>query len=213
MRFEAADIYPVITGEFCNGRDPLQVLDQVLAGGARVVQLREKKLDTLQFYQRAKAFRDATRSVGALLIINDRVDIALAVEADGVHLGQSDLPLTAARKFAPHLIIGVSTHSPEEALHAQTLGADYINIGPIFPTKTKPGVHPPVGIRMIQNIAPLLNIPFSVMGGINAENIHAVISAGARHIAMVTAITQADDIRKTVEQFRRMINRGNTPTG
>ncbi len=140
--FERADLYVVITQAFCAGRSGLAVLDQVLAAGVGIVQLREKDLTGRGLYELAVAFRRRTEAGGALLIIDDRLDIALAAGADGVHLGQQDLPVAAARRIAPDLIIGASSHSLEEALAAQEAGAGYVNIGPIFPTATKPAVSP-----------------------------------------------------------------------
>ena len=140
-----------------------------------------------------------------LLIINDRIDIALAVDADGVHLGQEDLPLAAARRIASELLIGVSTHSREEALQAQEGGADYVNIGPIFPTRTKEGVTRFLGPEAIPGIAAGLEIPFTVMGGINGGNIGKVVSQGARRVAVVTAVTMADDMAGAVAALRESI--------
>jgi thiamine-phosphate pyrophosphorylase len=151
--FDQADLYVVITEAHCAGRSALEVLAKVLAAGVRLVQLREKELTGRQLYERALAFRRETAAAGALLLINDRLDIALAVEADGVHLGQDDLPIRAARRIAPDLLIGASTHSLEEALAAQEAGASYVNLGPIFPTPTKEAATF-LGPEMIDRIAP-----------------------------------------------------------
>ena len=132
--FEQADLYVVISEAFCAGRTSLTVLDKILAAGVGIVQLREKDLEDRPLYELAVEFRRRTEAAGALLIIDDRVDIALAADADGVHLGQEDLPVAAAHRVAPNLIIGASTHSLEEALAAQEAGAGYVNLGPIFPT-------------------------------------------------------------------------------
>ncbi|MFZ0052299.1 MAG: thiamine phosphate synthase, partial [Desulfobaccales bacterium] len=171
--FERADLYVVITQAFCAGRRGLAVLDQVLAAGVGIVQLREKDLTDRRLYELAVAFRRRTEAAGALLIIDDRLDIALAAGADGVHLGQEDLPVAAARRIAPDLIIGASSHSLEEALAAQEAGAGYVNIGPIFPTATKPAASP-LGLEAIERIAPRLRIPWSAMGGIHQGNIAQV---------------------------------------
>ena len=139
-KFLQVDLYPVTCERLSAGRSNLDLLEAAIRGGAKIIQLREKELPTGDLYRMALAFRKITAEAGMLLIINDRVDIALAVDADGVHLGQEDLPLSAARRIAPELLIGISTHSREEALKAQGEGADYVNIGPIFPTRTKEGV-------------------------------------------------------------------------
>jgi len=207
-RFREADLYVVITEQFCAGRSALEVLDSVLDAGVRLVQFREKNLDDAEAYCRCAAFRERTRAAGALLIVDDRVDLALAVDADGVHLGQTDLPTTVARHIAPDLIIGASTHDLDEALDAQQAGADYINIGPIFSTQTKSGPAGAVGPGMIEIIAPHLRVPFTCMGGIKIENIHEVLSRGARHIAVVTAVTSAPDVRAAALELRDAIARG-----
>ncbi len=189
--FQKVDLYPVTDQSLSMGRSNLEVLDGLIAGGARIVQLREKHLSKKDFYQMALAFRERTAQAGMLLIINDHLDIAMACGADGVHLGQDDLPLPAAKKLAPELLIGVSTHNMEEALAAQEQGADYVNIGPIFATRTKEVAMAPLGPDAIKKIAPHLKIPFTVMGGINISNISQVLRAGAGKIAVVTAVTKA----------------------
>jgi len=203
-RFPAADIYVVTCAPLSRGRSNDDVLEAVIAGGGRMIQLRDKDASPRELYAMAQRFRQRTREAGVLLIINDYLDVALAVDADGVHLGQDDLPLEAARRIAPDLIIGRSTHSLHQALDAQAGGADYINIGPIFPTGTKEH-SAPLGPQAIRTIAPHLHIPFTVMGGINLANIDDVVAAGARRIAVVTAVTQADDMAAAVRALRARI--------
>jgi thiamine-phosphate pyrophosphorylase len=202
--FDEADLYVVITGAFCAGRTPLEVLDQTLAAGVRLIQLREKDLDGRRLYELAMEFRRRTQAAGALLIIDDRLDIALAAGADGVHLGQEDLPVAAARRLAPDLIIGASTHSLDEALTAQEAGAGYVNIGPIFATPTKPQAVP-LGVAAIAYIAPHLRIPWTTMGGINRTNIAQVVARGARHPAVMSAVTAAPDITAAARFLREAI--------
>ena len=204
--FNKTDIYPVTCEVLSEGRTNLEVLDAVLAGGAGIIQLREKHIDMKGLYELALEFKKRTERKNALLIINDHLDIALAADADGVHLGQEDLPITAARKIAPALIIGVSSHNRKEALRAEQEGADYINIGPVFPTKTKGKLNLFLGTDTIRAIAPLLKVPFTTMGGINIDNIHEVLDAGARHIAMVTGITRASDIAERINELKRIIS-------
>ncbi len=202
--FERADLYVVITQAFCAGRRGLAVLDQVLAAGVRIVQLREKDLADRRLYELAVAFRRRTEAGGALLIIDDRLDIALAAGADGVHLGQEDLPVAAARRIAPDLIIGASSHSLEEALAAQEAGAGYVNIGPIFPTATKPAASP-LGLEAIERIAPRLRISWSAMGGIHQGNIAQVSARGARHPAVMSAVTAAAEVGTAARALREAI--------
>lgn len=207
-RFDASDLYVVITGEFCAGRAPIDVLDAVLAAGVTLVQCREKRLDDEQYFELARAFRARTVSAGALLILDDRLDIAMATGADGVHLGQLDLPVAAARSIAPDFIVGASTHSLEQALGAERAGASYVNIGPIYATKTKARTAAPLGPEAIAEIAPKLRVPFSCMGGIKPENIGEVISRGARHPAVVTAVTAAGDPCAAARALREQIRAG-----
>lgn len=204
-RFEAADLYVVITGEFCAGRSPIEVLDAILAAGVVLVQCREKHLDDAEYLDLARQFRERTARAGALFIMDDRLDIALATEADGVHLGQRDLPVAAAHGIAPELLIGASTHSLDQALAAERDGAGYVNIGPIFATKTKTKTAPPLGPEAILEIAPRIRIPFSCMGGINLENIDKVVSRGARHPAVVTAVTAAPNPEAAARALRDRI--------
>jgi thiamine-phosphate pyrophosphorylase len=204
-RFRETDLYVVITEAFCAGRASLDVLDACLSAGVRLIQFREKHLDGGALYAQAAAFRARTAAVDALLIIDDRVDIALAVGADGVHLGQSDLPLAVARRIAPELLLGSSSHNLEEALGAQEQGADYVNIGPIFATQTKDVPTGVVGPAMIDVISPHLHIPFTVMGGIKLHNVGEVLARGARHPAVVTAVTVAEDPAAAAAALRARI--------
>ena len=203
--FKQVDVYPVTCERLSEGRSNFEVLEAVIQGGARIIQLREKEYSKMDLYNIALKFREITAEFGVLLIINDHLDVALGVEADGVHLGQEDLPLTVARQLAPELLIGASTHSLEQALQAQKDGADYINIGPIFPTGTKEGVEGSLGTEVIAKISPSLEIPFTVMGGINELNMNQVLSKGARRVAMVTAITKAGDIAAKVQSLKKKI--------
>ena len=205
VKLKGIDIYPVTCQELSEGRTNLEVLTAVLAGGAKIVQLREKNWDKKDLYELAMEFRKRTRRQHALLIINDHVDVALAAGADGVHLGQEDLPIGAARKIAPELIIGASSHNLSEALKAEEDGADYVNIGPIFPTKTKANTVSFLGPEAIGEIGPQLTVPFTTMGGINPDNINRVLEAGASRVAMVTGITRAADITGRVSRLRKTI--------
>jgi thiamine-phosphate pyrophosphorylase len=194
-----------ITEAFCAGRPALDVLDACLDAGVRVVQFREKNLDTRVLYEKAAQFRARTAAVGALFIVNDRLDVAMAVEADGVHLGQSDLPFEAARRIAPDLILGASSHNLEEAVAAQAAGASYVNVGPIFATQTKTVAGGAVGPERFAEVAPHLSVPLTCMGGIKAHNVGALLACGARHIAVVTAVTAAPDVRAAAEELRGLI--------
>jgi len=191
---EKVTIYPVSSEPLANGRSDLQWLEAVLAGGARIVQLRDKHSDDLTFYQKALVFREKTNTAGALFIVNNRVDIALLANADGVHLGNTDLPAQEVRKLAPELLIGVSCNRPEQARTAKERGASYFNIGPIYPTETKKNLTPFLSPDAIETFTAICDLPFSVMGGVKLDHVQDLVARGARRIAVVTALTQAKDI-------------------
>ncbi len=198
------DLYAVISTREGSGEDPVHILERVIAAGIQAVQLREKHLSRRERFRLAEIFRGKTAVAGRLLIINDDLDIALGVGADGVHLGREDLPVEAARALGPGLIIGRSTRSAEEALAAEAAGAGYVNVGPVFPTPTKPGISP-VGIETFREVRDKVSIPVTVMGGINRENLHRVLEAGARTVAMVRGITEGE-IEKNVSELYRVYN-------
>jgi thiamine-phosphate pyrophosphorylase len=206
--FAEADLYVVMTEAFCAGRSSLDVLAAALDAGVRLVQLREKDLTDRELYKRALRFRELTAAKNALLIIDDRVDVALASDADGVHVGQEDFPVEVVRSLGPELIIGCSTHSVEEAVAAPAVGASYVNIGPIFSTQTKANVMAGLGPEIIDAIWPHLTIPWTVMGGIKPSNIDLVLEKGARRVAVVTAVTAAEDVKAACAELREKIVRG-----
>lgn len=206
--FRQAALYLVTTQALSRGRSTEEIVKAALAGGVRLIQLREKEMPLPELIRLARKIRAMTKRAGALLIINDRIDIALAVHADGVHLGREDLPVTCARNIAPDLIIGASSHSPKEALAAQSAGASYVNIGPLFPTLTKKWEKKYLGIHKMKQIASKIKIPFTVMGGIKAEHVPDLVKAGAKTIAVVTAITAADNPRQTAKQLLALIRSG-----
>ncbi|MBI1319276.1 MAG: thiamine phosphate synthase [Candidatus Hydrogenedens sp.] len=204
-RFDRPGLYVVITSAFCAGRSPLEILDACLAAGVRHVQCREKDLPDAEYLALAKEFHARTHAAGASLIIDDRVDIALACGADGVHLGLSDLPLPDARRIAPDLLLGASSHNLDEALRAQDAGADYVNIGPIYATQTKETGCDALGPDAIGAIAPSLRVPFTCMGGIKPGNIAPLLARGARRCAVVTAVTAAPDPQAAAAELHQAI--------
>ncbi len=164
-------------------------LEQLLAAGLRLVQLREKELTARQLYQLAQKTRQLTSNYGAKLLINDRIDVALAVQADGVHLGGHSLSATCARKIlGPDKIIGVSTHNSDEINAAQTGKADFITFGPIYFTLSKAGYGPPQGIRQLKDICQRVTLPVYALGGVKPENTAQVHTAGAYGIAAISAL-------------------------
>lgn len=211
-RFNDAGLYLVTSASGSKGRSTLDVVRSALAGGVRLVQLREKDWPLRELLRLAGDVRRLTDAAGALLIINDRLDVALAVGADGVHLGQADMPVSVARRMAPELIIGASTHSLDEARAAEAAGASYINIGPIFPTLTKEWHRDFLGLDGIRVIAPAVSIPFTVMGGIKPHHIPELVRAGVRTVAVVTAVTAADDPAQAARELLAAIAQARSDT-
>ena len=177
----------------------------VIDGGADTVQLREKTISDSKFISLAREVRDITTKRGSLLIINDRVHVVRKVNADGIHLGQQDMSALEARNIiGDEKIIGVSTHSITQARQAQKDGADYIAIGPIYPTSTK-GHEPSVGIEIIHEISEAVSIPIIAIGAITLENLDEVLKAGASRIAVCSAIIGSKDIYSSTRQFKEKL--------
>jgi thiamine-phosphate pyrophosphorylase len=196
----------LITGDQGGEVETARIVESALQGGVTVVQLRKKSMAVREQYSLALALRELTRLHEALLIINDHADLAIAADADGVHLGQDDLPPAAVRElpgFAGRLI-GRSTHSLGQAQIANHEGADYYAIGPIYETPTKEG-RPAVGTAVISRVAGLSNRPFVAVGGIDTQNAPAVIDAGARAIAVVRAIYDAPDPAEAARRLHEMV--------
>ena len=204
--FRLTDVYPVVTSEFCLGRSPVAVAESLLKGGVRLLQIREKTMPDRQFLELLRQVRELTWDYGALLIVDDRVDAALIAQADGVHLGQDDLPLPDARRIAPDLLIGVSTHNADEIARAQAEGCSYLNIGPIYPTQTKKLACRFLGVDLLRKLAPTVRVPFTVMGGIKFDHLPELKAAGARRIAAVTAFTQAPDPGAEAARWRAALS-------
>ena len=203
--FKSSDLYPVVSSEFCNGRDVCEVVAAVAAGGAKIVQIREKNISDCAMFELVQKCKRITDRYPMLLIVDDRLDIAVAAGADGVHLGQEDFPLSEARKLAPQMCFGVSTHNACEIEKALADGCSYLNIGPMFPTNTKSVACGALGLELIEELKKLVTCPFSVMGGIKEHHLQLLTAKGFRHIAMVTEITQAPDVSAKVKQLRAIM--------
>lgn len=192
----------VITDEKLSGLRHREVAEQALQGGAPMIQLRDKGGDLRYLYEEAAAIQHLCRKYGALFIVNDRLDLALAVEADGVHLGQEDLPPRRVRPLLrPGMILGISTHSVEEAQEAEAAGADYIGFGPVFPTGTKTGIRPVVGLDGIRKVRAAIQVPVLAIGGITLERVPGVMDAGADGVAVISAIVASREISRVCRQF------------
>lgn len=209
-----ADIYCLTDAGLSLGRSTIEVVDAMLRAGVRIVQYREKDLKAGEMLRECLALRHMTREAGACFIVNDHVDIALLCDADGVHVGQDDLPVEAVRGLVgPDRIIGLSTHSPEQARAAVLAGADYIGVGPVFATKTKKDVCAPVGYEYLDWVVSHLDIPFVAIGGIKLHNLGEVAAHGARCCALVSEIVGAADIVTQVEAARAAMQRAAPGTG
>lgn len=199
------DLY-FITDSRLTGRTVLENVGSAIHAGVKIIQYREKDLTTREMIDEAEKICRLCRENDVLFIINDRVDIALAVDADGVHLGNEDMPYEAARRILGNTkIIGLTVHDVGEAIEAERIGADYIGISPIFETTTKPDAGTPAGIDLIKYIKKAVKIPFVAIGGINQDNIKSVLEAGARSIAVISAIVTKDDVEKECKKFREVI--------
>lgn len=208
---EAVTVYPVSCEPLAAGRTDRQWLDGVLAGGARIVQLRDKISSAGELLQKAKYFRKMTQEAGVLFIVNDRVDIAIMAGADGVHVGQEDMAPAEIRKIAPDLLIGLSCNSKENVEELAKGGGfdtnpvSYFNIGPLFTTSTKEGVEDFLGPGAVEEFSALCPLPFTVMGGIKKSHVQQLVKAGARRLAVVTAISQAENIEEETREWMDMI--------
>ncbi|MCL0052738.1 thiamine phosphate synthase [Peptococcaceae bacterium] len=200
------DIYAITSEEHSLERSNIEVVEQLIKAGVKIIQYREKEKKKLYKFKECKIIREMTKRAGVTFIVNDDVDIALAVKADGVHVGQEDLPVEEVRKIVGEgMIIGLSTHSPAQAMEAVKKGADYIGVGPIFPTKTKKDVCDPVGFEYLDYVVKNIKIPFVAIGGIKEHNIKEVQKRGATCFAMVTELVGARDIAAKVKAIRKRL--------
>lgn len=204
-RILPAGIYGITAEEYSLDRKNTDVVREMVRGGVKIVQYREKgDKSSRKKYEECLEIRRITNGEGIVFIVNDFIDIALAVDADGIHIGQEDLPLEAVRKIAGEKIIGISTHSREQALAAVEAGADYIGVGPIYSTFTKIHEGGPVGLEYLDFAVKNIPVPLVAIGGIKENNLEEVLKAGAKTAALVTEITGAPDIRKKVESLVRL---------
>lgn len=199
------NLYLVTDRRHLDGKTLLQATEEALKGGIRSIQLREKDLGTRELLRLAYEMRELTLKYDARLFINDRVDIAIAVDADGVHLGQRSIPPYAVRRLASRLIVGVSTHNVREAKKAEVDGADFITLGPIFQTPSKIKYGKPLGLETIEAVAKDLSIPIFGIGGVGLDNIKSVLDAGAAGGSMITAIYGAKDIKASALKILKVL--------
>jgi len=206
-QFPETDIYGITASQFSQGRSNVEVVRAMLEAGVGIIQYREKEFPMLQKYRECLRIRDLTAHHAACFIVNDDVALALAVESDGVHVGQDDLPANIVRELVGEsMLIGLSTHSPEQASRAVQSGIpDYIGVGPLYQTYTKKDVQPAVGLGYLDYVVAIHKIPFVAIGGIKEANVAEVIRHGAHCVCMVTEIVGAKDIETKVLSIRKQI--------
>jgi thiamine-phosphate pyrophosphorylase len=204
-RLAAARLY-VVTSAAHDAARVEGVVRAACAGGAGVVQLRRKGEDGLATLRLAERCRAVTAAAGVLLVVNDRLDVAMACDADGVHLGQDDLPVAAARALWPGRLVGRSTHSLAQALAARDEGADYIGVGPVYATPTKPG-RAAVGLSLLGEVAAQLGEPWFAIGGVDEDTLDDVLRAGALRVAVVRAVCDAPDVAAAARRIAGVVAR------
>lgn len=204
--FDFSDVHLyVVTAPPADGRSYPDLVARACAGGADAVQLRDKKISTRDLLRLSRELQSICDQTGTLFLLNDRVDVALAADVDGVHVGQDDLPVREARRLLGHRkIIGCSTHSSAQALAAVGDGADYISCGPVFATPTKPD-YSAVGLELVRDYKRLVRLPFVAIGGIDGTNLDRVISAGADRVAVVRAVSGAADVASAARDLKNQI--------
>ena len=196
------DLYALTDSRLSRGRPLEEVADKLLSSGIHILQYREKRLPAGKMLEECRMLREMTRKANACFIVNDHIDIAMLAGADGVHIGQDDLPVEEVRRLVgPDIIIGRSTHSPEQARAAA--GADYIGVGPIFATQTKEDVVDPVGFEYLDWVVANIDLPFVAIGGIKEHNIGEVAAHGAKCCALVSELVGAPDIAEKVRKLRK----------
>lgn len=206
MKLET-DLYCLTSEEHSLGRSNLEVVKEMIGAGIKVIQYREKEKNKLAKYEECREIRKVTKEHDVTFIVNDDVDLAIVVKADGVHIGQDDLPIEEVRKLVgPEMIIGLSTHSPEQAQQAVKRGADYIGVGPIFRTFTKKDVCEPVGFEYLDYVVKNIPLDFVAIGGIKEHNVGEVVKRGAKCVAMVTEIVGSQDIKEKISSIKKIIN-------
>jgi len=204
-KIKKIDLY-FITDSSLTKKTVLEDVESALKAGVKIIQYREKDKNTRDMIIEAEEIKKLCNKSGALMLINDRVDVALAIDADGVHLGNEDMDYGTARKIlGPEKIIGLTVHNIKEALEAESKGADYIGVSPVFETLTKPDAGMPAGIKFVKEVKDKIKITSVAIGGINRSNIKDVLEAGAKSVAIISAIVASPDVEKECMEFRKII--------
>lgn len=208
IAFPESALYLITDRDLSRGRSTPDVVKAALAGGIDVVQLRDKTVETLDMVEDGLRLSELTARAGVPLIVNDRIDVALAIEAEGAHVGQTDIPAAMARALLPAPgILGVSTSAADMARRAHRDRADYIGFGPIYQTATKQTVASPRGLDMLPQVLEAVPIPVVVLGGIAPDNIEDVVAAGADHVAVCSCIVAADDVQRAAATLKERMEK------
>jgi thiamine-phosphate pyrophosphorylase len=198
-------LYAIADPGLCLNRDLIKLISLVIEGGAQMIQFRDKESSDKEFLEKAKGIQKITRKKKIPLIINDRVDVAKLIDAEGVHLGEDDLPVKEARRIlGSEKIIGASACDIKIAKLKEKEGVDYIGLGPIFKTSSK-DIEKPLGVEILKEANKILHIPFFPIGGINLSNLEQIISTGTKRIAVISAIFMAEDVRKATQELLKLL--------
>lgn len=204
-------VYVITTSLPRLGRDHIAVAEAAVRGGASLVQFRDKTMDNAEFAATAVRILQITRPAGVPLIVNDRVEIAIAIGAEGVHVGRHDAQVRDLRRALPaNMLLGASATSLEEALAASDAGADYLGVGPIFPTGSKADATPPLGLDELANICRTVHPPVVAIGGINRHNLKQVIEAGVQGAAVIAAVAEASDMQRATAELAHIWEDGHS---
>lgn len=200
-------LYVITDERLGRGRSHFQIAEAAIRGGADVVQLRDKTASSRRLYEIALQMRRLTRETGVPFVVNDRLDVALAADADGVHIGREDLPASVARRIlGPGRILGVSAETVEEAVTAEKEGADYLGVGPVFEARgSKADAGEPLGLDLIERIRRECRLPIVAIGGINAENARSVRDAGADAAAVISAVASSEDVAQAARLLKLVL--------
>jgi thiamine-phosphate pyrophosphorylase len=202
------DLYVITDEAIAGGMSHAEIAQRAIAGGADVIQLRDKVCGCRELIRIGRTLREITKKSGTLFIINDRLDVALACGADGVHLGQDDICAVVARQLSPPgFIIGISVGTVEEAVRAEQDGADYIALSPVFPTASKNNAGPGHGLDVLQKIRQKVSLPIIAIGGINQDNVREVIVAGADGVAVISIVVGSPDITCAARELKNRIEK------
>ncbi len=208
------DLYVITDPPLSRGRSHLEIARAALEGGADAIQIRDKSSPAYNLCRLSAEIQPLARKYGALFVVNDRVDVAMVTGADGAHVGRDDLPAREARRLLPRpTVLGVSANTREAARKAEREGADYLGVGPVFPTATKPDAGEAIGLETLAAIARAVSIPVVAIGGITLENVSEVIAAGAAGAAVVSAVASADDLTAATRALKRRISEARKAAG